>query len=225
MNLYSACYSDWHPFDKFYPTAKKIVCREGNESLEHPGVLILWGGGDIHPSLYNRENLASNVGKQLSNRDQIEAALLAKAIDIGMPVIGVCRGAQMCCAAAGGILIQDVNNHHVDHRIKTTTGLSLITSSLHHQMMYPWKVPYELMAWSAYPLSTEFVGLTTQEAESIPCMPNTDSFYEPEVVWFPSILSIAIQGHPEYMKSTEPFNQYVKELVDGYIIPSVVEHT
>jgi len=184
------------------------------ENYSGPGLLIIWGGGDIHPKLYGRENVASYVNFMPSHRDVIEAQLLEKAVKNKIPVIGVCRGAQLACAAAGGILIQDVRGHGRAHTITTSDGREMITSSLHHQMMYPYKAEHELLAWAKPARSVDYVGLSDEEKELIP--EKDGNKVEPEVVHFPEINCLAIQGHPEFMDPQCTFNLYVKELCDHY---------
>lgn len=213
--MYSAWAKYFHPFDKFYPEAKQVFLRDETFKFEGPGVLIIWGGGDIHPSLYGRPNYASNTYAKMSARDKIEVSLMEQAIELKIPVIGVCRGAQLGCAAAGGILIQDVNGHTQTHRIKTSDGKDVWTSSLHHQMMYPWLVEHQLLAWSSPALSNEYTGITEEEASKIPVIDG--AYTEPEVVWFPEIKCLAIQGHPEFMEETTMYNRYIKEVCDKCI--------
>jgi len=215
LNLYSAVYSGFNPFDDFYPEAKCITLKEKDSRFNGPGILIVWGGGDIHPSLYNRPNYASSTGEKPSHRDEVEVYLVARAIEESVPIIGVCRGAQLGCAAAGGILIQDVDGHTSSHHIKTEDGRTFISSSLHHQMMFPWETDHKLLAWSAPARSKQLIGITEEEAKSIPII--EDQYVEPEVIWFSKIKCLAIQGHPEFMESSHPFNQYVKELCDHYL--------
>lgn len=109
--------------------------------------------------------MATQTGKSPSRRDRVEVALISKAIDISMPIVGVCRGAQLACAAAGGILVQNVDQHNMSHRIITSEGDSLITSSVHHQMMYPWTVSHELLAWAAGKPIELAEGITDDEIE------------------------------------------------------------
>lgn len=68
--------------------------------------LILSGGRDINPKLYASE---IRLQKEYDNdRDEMELALFAKASANNMPILGICRGAQMINVALGGNLIADV---------------------------------------------------------------------------------------------------------------------
>lgn len=214
MKLYSALYDEFYPFDLFLPEWIKQVVGS-DDDISGPGALIIWGGGDIHPSLYLRDNVSTHVGPTLSQRDQAEAKLFTRAVDAGLVILGVCRGAQLGCALTGGILVQDVSNHSYDHLMTTSEDKTFPTSSIHHQMMYPWDVEHELLAWTHYPRSDRYVGITDAELERWP----THKFgekelpIEPEVVWFPKTKCLAIQGHPEMMKYHCSFNRYISDLV------------
>jgi putative glutamine amidotransferase len=64
--------------------------------------LYLTGGGDVDPDLFGGDA----EGTMLVNpaRDELELALIEGALDRGMPVLGICRGAQIINVALGGSL-------------------------------------------------------------------------------------------------------------------------
>lgn len=226
MNIYSVYTNDYYPFDIWFPDAKKIRLQTGLEQLPNePGIMVFWGGGDIHPQIYNRPNEGSHVGKTLSVRDEVELALMLEAVQRNIPIVGICRGAQLACAVAGGVLIQDVPFHETDHFLTSSDGDSIWTSSVHHQMMYPWNVSYELLAWSQHSTILAFPGLAKEEILKIPThigkLEAIPRPMEPEVVWFPEIQALAIQGHPEYMSPNCIFQQYIKRLIDVYILSTL----
>lgn len=209
---------DVEPFDQIYKRGK--LCKSADD-VRDCDALAIWGGADISPTIYG-EPVGPRTGAtaELSMRDQIEVEACKAAIDAGIPIIGICRGAQLLCALAGGKLIQDVQNHAgPDHAITTNDGRSIITSSLHHQMMYPWDVEHDLIAWSSEPRSHSYVGVDVGRMRHI-----TDALgieiavMEPEVVYFPTIKGLAIQGHPEFMDADCAFVQYCMELVRKYFL-------
>jgi len=67
--------------------------------------LLLTGGGDVSPSCYGEEPVPEIYGVN-TDRDQWELALVAAARRVGLPILGVCRGAQILNVATGGTLIQ-----------------------------------------------------------------------------------------------------------------------
>ncbi len=72
--------------------------------------LVLSGGVDIDPELYDGElsyTKAPADGWQ-TERDLFEQATLQLAWEIGLPVLGVCRGLQLINVSLNGTLIQDL---------------------------------------------------------------------------------------------------------------------
>ena len=188
--------------------------------------LVLWGGGDISPGIYG-QHPSSRTGAldTPSSKDQLELNLAGRAIKMGLPIIGVCRGAQMMCALAGGKLVQDVSGHSHDHFIETDEGKVLTATSLHHQMMYPWDVSHRLIAWCSPPRSSSYLegnALTEKVLKDVVSSFPADldvEKREPEIVYFPTIKSLCIQGHPEFINNEKhQFVRYCQQLVEHYLI-------
>lgn len=72
--------------------------------------LLLSGGGDVEPSFYGEERLPQ-CGEASKIRDEMEIALCKKAVEKGIPVLGICRGVQVMNIALGGTLYQHIENH------------------------------------------------------------------------------------------------------------------
>ena len=212
MKIQSALYNEFAPFSDFFPEAEKEVVYP-EDKLDPNGFLIIWGGGDIHPSLYGRPNVASQVGATPSARDFAEVALFKQAQLAGVPIVGVCRGAQLACALNGGILVQDIDGHFNTHPITTIEGEVVLASSLHHQMMGLWNTKHELFAWTSEPRSRDYIGITKEELKLI-------GDIEPEIVYFPESRCLAIQGHPEFVDPFHPFNKLTRKLLNRYGIIS-----
>ncbi len=71
--------------------------------------LLLTGGGDIHPGRFGRE-LDERTHSLDEARDAFEIDLVQAAIDAGLPVLGICRGAQVLAVALGGTLHVDLGD-------------------------------------------------------------------------------------------------------------------
>ncbi|MGR3494572.1 gamma-glutamyl-gamma-aminobutyrate hydrolase family protein [Citreimonas sp.] len=68
--------------------------------------LIIGGGDDISPTLYGQ---TLRVAARLdARRDELERRLAEEALQQGVPVLGICRGAQMLNVALHGTLEQDI---------------------------------------------------------------------------------------------------------------------
>ena len=200
---------DIEPFSKLF-THKLDITIEG--AMEQIDCLILWGGTDIHPGYYRQSHGRLNgAPAEPSRRDEMEwkAMLFCKKNDI--PMIGVCRGAQFMCAFAGGKLIQHVASHGYDHMMETSRGDRVYTTSSHHQMMYPFDVPHQLLAWAQPRISNTYLNGDNAEIEEMKAHP------EPEIVYFDEIRALAIQGHPEYGSATAAYKKLCCDMASEFL--------
>lgn len=91
--------------------------------------LVVTGGWDIHPDLYDRlpgdENLTADEVKSKysvnceARRDEFEFELIRQAIEAGKPVLGICRGIQSINVLLARKLIPDIPScvpHALAHR-------------------------------------------------------------------------------------------------------------
>jgi putative glutamine amidotransferase len=69
--------------------------------------LLLTGGGDVDPVFYGQDRDPS-VQDAEPGRDEFEIDLARRAIEVELPVLAICRGAQVLNVAAGGTLVQDI---------------------------------------------------------------------------------------------------------------------
>jgi len=92
--------------------------ENGVKILESCDGLILTGGLDVDPARYGKPNDTSRCELDRS-RDTLEFALIEKAMALRLPVLAICRGAQILNVAMGGSLIIDISADHdtlVEHR-------------------------------------------------------------------------------------------------------------
>lgn len=116
--------------------------------------ILFPGGRDIHPSYYGEEE-KKLLGEVLTRSDDYQVALCKVAIEIGKPILAICRGFQMLNVACGGSLYQDLSyysektlNHvqlckpyEVAHKVEIKEksrlydlfGLEIMVNSYHHQ--------------------------------------------------------------------------------------------
>lgn len=69
--------------------------------------LVIAGGSDVNPTRYGEQPGPHTDGWR-DVRDVSELALLTAAADLGVPVLGICRGMQLMAVHAGGTLHQHV---------------------------------------------------------------------------------------------------------------------
>jgi len=127
--------------------------------------LILAGGVDVEPARYGAERHPA-VQASRPDRDAAELALAHAAIEIDLPLLGICRGMQLMAVAAGGVLVQHLPDRvgHSGHspaaarygsrpvriepasRLAASLGISAVASCYHHQavLSHP---GYQATAW------------------------------------------------------------------------------
>lgn len=80
--------------------------------LETCSGLLLSGGEDVYPGIYGMENDTARCTEIDRHRDSLEIAVIARAFDLGLPVMGICRGNQILNVYLGGTLYIDIPQDH-----------------------------------------------------------------------------------------------------------------
>ncbi len=75
-------------------------------ALDGLHALVIGGGDDIHPGLYNGEVMPK--AHYDPERDALERTCIQHALAKGMPMLGICRGKQLINVVCGGTLHSDI---------------------------------------------------------------------------------------------------------------------
>lgn len=86
------------------------------EFLEEADGVVLPGGSDIDPALYNSYP-QKNLGNISPERDRWELKILQMAMEMKKPILGICRGFQLININYGGSLKVDVCGNSSDSKI------------------------------------------------------------------------------------------------------------
>jgi len=92
--------------------------------------IYLTGGGDISP-LYANALPNKNIGFFYPERDAFEIELCKKALNMKIPVLGICRGCQVINIVAGGSLYQDLNTEIENHICHKNPGGTPFSAYVH----------------------------------------------------------------------------------------------
>lgn len=202
MKLFSFLYNTSDPFSMFDSVE---VVEEASELYEakEKGVLLLHGGADISPALYGKKLSKYGHGDVIpSLRDIKEKKAIMAAVELEMPIVGICRGAQMLCAVDGGHLVQHIVGHtgHAHPILDKYSGTVIRSNSVHHQMMVP-RPGNDIIASCNIPVEGYGDDDTHMQFPSVP-----------EIVHFIQLRALGIQGHPEWAIGT-PFAAYCGKLI------------
>ena len=108
--------------------------------------LLLPGGGDVLPSLYG-EAAHPAFSAAETGRDDYELELARRALEANLPLLAICRGAQVLNIASGGSLVQHIPDqvgtlvnhvlrepsHAIAHDVWVTSG-SLLEALMREQL-------------------------------------------------------------------------------------------
>jgi putative glutamine amidotransferase len=106
--------------------------------------LLLTGGGDVDPRLYGEKPHKQVYGVS-ETRDYADWTALERAYELGVPIMGICRGMQLIAIHNGGALKQHIEGHRGrSHLVYGENGSRFVRAirhprgmfvSLHHQIV------------------------------------------------------------------------------------------
>jgi gamma-glutamyl-gamma-aminobutyrate hydrolase PuuD len=184
-------------------------CSRAKSVLESD-LVVFGGGSDVDPALYGEERHETTLFD--SSRDDRDIMLYNMCVEHGIPMMGICRGAQFLHVMNGGKLYQDVNNHIGNHKIWDLKRKEWIdkVSSVHHQMCVPNKEGgMEILATN---------GQATQRWLN-PKHSVVGTRADVEAFFYRDTCCIGVQGHPEY-SGYNYFTKWCLELVNELVLCS-----
>ena len=183
-------------------------------TVDEVDLICFTGGTDINPSSYNEESHPKTSYSDL-NRDKAEKKVFQRAVKSGIPMVGICRGAQFGCIASGGSLIQHVTQHTAYHSMTIYNGIKIQVSSHHHQMMQVRGTDHILLGW-AESMSSCYEGMKTgkiykHKMSAVPRSGGTSVIQEPEANF------LAHQPHPEWMDENAPYTRWFFQTITEFL--------
>jgi putative glutamine amidotransferase len=97
------------------------LAAEPDEALDLIDGLMLVGGADVDPATYGAERHSETVDT-VPARDAFEIAMTRRAIERGIPLLGICRGMQLLNVAFGGTLNQHLPETYGHHEHRRAPG-------------------------------------------------------------------------------------------------------
>ena len=181
-----------------------------DELMSAVGGLIITGGGDINPKLYNAKNTDS---KNISDkRDELEMSLLSSAEMNQIRTLAICRGHQMLNVYKGGTLIQDIPsqfndaNSHAEINEKTSEhvhDVHIDKESKLYDILNEQRIDVNSIHHQCIDELGDDLKISAKSSDGIVEGIETNSDWD----------ALGIQWHPEYLKE----DQVSKNLFDWLV--------
>lgn len=156
------------------------------------------GGVDVDPRLYGQKALPVTQSPN-KTRDDYETKIYHDCVKMGIPMVGICRGAQFLHVMNGGKLWQHVSGHTgADHIIyDIDDDVNVLSTSIHHQMLQK-NEGLEVVAITPHVVSRVFMDdKTTIKLPSSGDVEEDLTEVEIEAGAYPKTKCFFTQGHPE----------------------------
>lgn len=178
-------------------------------TIDFAEMLCFTGGSDVSPEIYGDK--AHPYTGYDRNRDQYEFNLFNRAVELGIPMVGICRGGQFLNVMNGGRMYQHVSKHTAPHEIiDLQTGETVLVSSTHHQMM--------MMAPSGLLVASSALAGTREWFDGQIAKKDI-SDEDIEVVYYEDSNCLCFQPHPEFSSPEyEPMRDYFERLINKFLV-------
>ena len=103
--------------------------------FEYLDGIIFSGGGDVDPKYFGQELNGAELESIDLKRDELELHLGRHALQIDVPIFGICRGCQVLNVAAGGGMVQHLDNHRSPQEGTAFHPVLLTPGSRLHQVV------------------------------------------------------------------------------------------
>ncbi len=201
------------------------------ELLERLDGVVVSGGADVDPSLYGATP-DENLGYLEPERDLWELEVIAHAIRLNVPLLGICRGAQLINVHLGGTLVQHVGRDegvghprfseprdvpcHLVRFVEGTLAYELygheaIVNSLHHQTISD--PPAGVVVSGVAPDGViEAIELRGRPVLGVQWHPEMLTVLDPSLVW---LIEQATQRANPPVSELAPNNQESRSVTNG----------
>lgn len=188
----------------------KARCTKA-DSPEVADLVVFTGGVDVNPVYYGAEPHPM-TDKPDHKRDEEDIKLYEFCLKNGIPMFGVCRGAQFLSVMNGGKLYQHVNNHNGTHDMYIpgrSPGLMKV-SSVHHQSIIENRAGGMKVLGDATKATEHWLDANNQTKGTV---------YDVEAYFYRDTCCFGVQGHPEYT-GYDDFTKWCLDMIDELVTRS-----
>lgn len=184
----------------------RACCRNAADMYD-ADLVVFTGGPDVDPGLYGKKPMDCISVDE--DRDSSDIVAYLEAVYEGIPMFGICRGAQFLAVMNNFKLYQHVDNHQRDHQMWDCKNNKLLecVSSVHHQSVIPG--PGLEVLGKAWKSANRWEDAETQVSGQKP--------NDVEAFFIRENCCVGVQGHPEYRGYPE-YTAWCLKLIEDYIL-------
>jgi len=179
-----------------YATMFKDAGWQLAKNIEDADLIQFTGGEDVTPSLY-KEGRHPTTGNN-PKRDEYEQGIYQQALELNIPMAGICRGGQFLNVMNGGKMWQNVDGHLGTHNAVVSGYIGNVrVSSTNHQMMRPnMEAPHIILMTAQLSKVKENVSPNGMIIRNHVSRGSNDE--DVESIFYPETRCLSYQPHPEF---------------------------
>lgn len=182
-----------------------------SEVLDEIDGILLPGGVDPDPALWGEEPHPTTVID--AARDALELPLVRAAVERRIPLLGICRGAQVVNAALGGTLLQDIPPGPIDHRGPADRSLHV-----HGMRIQPGTRLHDVLGTDEIAVNSVHHQAVAKVAPGLRASAWSEDGYIEAIEWnSDEYWVLAVQYHPEDLHRDETHARLFSEFVDAAV--------
>jgi len=178
------------------------------------GIVLTGGRANVHPKHYGEE-YTEDYGRMDEERDDVVLPLVRAALDLGIPIFGLCRGIQEMNVALGGTLYHEVGDLPGRHRHRMPKGCR------DHDVIFELREKVQLRPGGvlAKMLGTEHIVTNSLHGQAVRDPGErvviegwaVDETVEAISIEGAETFAIGVQWHPEYQAHLDPTSRVLFE--------------
>ncbi len=173
--------------------------------------LLISGGPDVYPGRYGKAEDTIRCGKIDYRRDTLEFALIEKALEMELPILGICRGEQILNVYMGGSLYIDIPS---DYDTSITHRCPDFDTCFHLIRIKPGSLLNNICNVKSFSVNSSHHQAINRLAEGFEVIARDEEGMAEAISWsdtdnHPFLL--AVQWHPEAMDTTTALSVPIAE--------------
>lgn len=196
----------------------RAKCKKSEDGVQDADIVFFTGGAvDIHPMMYGVDPNDTHENVWFDNPACVDTMMeyietWQECFYLGIPMVGICLGAQFLAVMNGSKLYQDVDGHNSDHPLYCQrTGKTIWeSSSVHHQMV----IEDNIMKVLATTCESNERWRNRTQCDLVIDKPDAEDV---EAFWYEVTCSLGFQGHPEYQGYPD-YTEWCLQQIQHYII-------